>query len=425
MNYKKLIAPSIAVIVVVSGSIFFYRANKKLKQEYNELVDDYNELLEENNNLDALVDILRNDVEVLAAENIQLSADNEEVQTAYDEIRGHEIEPATGEEVVDDELAEMRKRYAAGPAGLRQNNERGGSKPSRSYESTRQQTLSERLRANLNREQEEQDAAEVSMQLLHPKEHREIHNARQAKAYSSVWETEVVLDPSDDSIVDHEEWKEKRDKIRKEAAMQHDINSEEALEAYKNMMLIEYRDVNFEQAEMQADVFRLQNQLTPLNFNQCISALDQLFGFVGYSPSNEWDQNAFEWALSTREEFFTPDSKYAQPEEISFAEILIYWVNQVQEDYEYEHLQWAYEFMNNINIFDPENTVESISNIISAVLDNDYYTAYGTFGLFGLNENDDTYGAGPANHMFNQMQTYESKLSEYLDAAQIGFQDPE
>ncbi|MFW3388505.1 UNVERIFIED_CONTAM: hypothetical protein RF648_21180, partial [Kocuria sp. CPCC 205274] len=120
MSYKKYIAPGIAVIIVVSGSIFFYRTIKNLKKDYNSLVDEYNELSEECAELAAINDILKEDVTTLAEENAQLAADGAEVQEAYDEIRSHEIEPATGEEVIDEELAEMRKRYAAGPSAVEQ-----------------------------------------------------------------------------------------------------------------------------------------------------------------------------------------------------------------------------------------------------------------------------------------------------------------
>lgn len=191
--------------------------------------------------------------------------------------------------------------------------------------------------------------------------------------------------------------------------MRYDKNSVEALEAYKNLLLVDYQEDDIEIAEEAADTFQLKYPLEEKDVNVLQQVLDRLFDFEISGAVNEFDANVLQDMLDRRIQFFGTD-KSIYTQSVSFAEVIIYWCGKIDFDYNYSLAQWAWLLINNLGLLRPGTETEEIHRIIDDVMTNNFFLD-GQFGLFGLTNDEKGYGrTGHKGRMFDQFNSFIDRL---------------
>lgn len=195
-------------------------------------------------------------------------------------------------------------------------------------------------------------------------------------------------------------------------SMRYDVNSDEAFEAYKKMVLIDYVEDDFEMAHDAASLYCLKYEFTEEDQEALSTVLDALFSIDGIEATNEYDENIISDMLDARIQFFgTDDSRFTQS--ISFAEVIIYWCRKIEFNFGYSLSQWAWEIINNLELLRDETDGAKLQETIAKVMTNEFYASSG-FGLFGLKSSEPGFTqVGMNGRMNDQFNTYMQRLSEY------------
>ena len=395
----KILVPTFAVIGV---SIFATKFIKEVKAQVAFL----NEQLEsKDEEITALIEELNKSKAILDKEKKEHQNTMEQYKSAvFDDI------DENGEEVDSPELEEMRKRFARGP--IETNDEGLIYKPTLNAVKSRNShhsdllanmSPSQRIRAERAAEYEMEDELEDPSPRQEPKI-VEKHNAWEE---NKVYEADDELKFPDD---ENAEYYRSVEKLQKEGievdGMRYEPNSPAALQAYKNMVLVDYDEDDMEMAKEAVNSYELKYDME--DPKEVVAILDNLFSFNHIKATNEYDQNVIDEMTSRRKDFFGENSKYVN--DITFAEVIIYFVEKLQFDFGYSNAQWAYEIICNLGLLREDLDRNGVMSIINSVMHNDFYGPDG-FGIFGIKNTEQGYSvSGEKGRMWDQYNSYSQRL---------------
>lgn len=176
------------------------------------------------------------------------------------------------------------------------------------------------------------------------------------------------------------DYKKEEDSIK----MIHERNSKEAFQAFINWKLI---DVDFDDEILADDtVANYGLDFAPGQARDVEMLMRSLFT-IPARPSNDYDLNITEICMAQRLEYFGEDSTYVTGA-ISIGEVLLHWAERLSEDTDGGSI-WAYlaQFINNLDLYNASGmTPFEMQERIDLVMEHNYTTPNGTFGIFGLTD---------------------------------------
>ena len=354
MNEKTIatiIKVSIPSIIAIGAGIFVVKVVKEYKKQYSELKDE----------LDETNEILSQTVNIMDMQEAEMKeviyVREDEIENLKEAIRSATFDDVdyTGKFTPNDELEEMRKRTM------------------RSLEVAK-----------------EQRAEKVVKNIFHD---------------DSVVKFDIPLDGS------RREISEKMIEGKKDA-MRYDINSNEAMDAFINLAVSDWEDETQEFINETTALYHLDDENRSLKKESIIEALRSLFQFTLPGSVNEYDENIIVDMLEQRRQFFTGASEFSN--HISYAELIIYWVNKVNFDMGGSYLAFADYFMAELGIWsaqDEEALASNFEKVMTHELWND-----DKFGMFGLTSSEVAYGRSGENGRFmNQYNSFIQRLVNFED----------
>ena len=221
----------------------------------------------------------------------------------------------------------------------------------------------------------------------------------------------------DESKENESEKEEDSDKGEKEN-MRYEVNSKEALEAYKAMLLSDFDEEPefIMETSIQYDL-GIEKETAENPYELVVDYLRGLFSIKLPEALNEYDENIIEQMLGQRQQFFGKDSLNAQG--VTAAELVLYWIDRLNKDIGMSNIAWAWYIMDNLGVYEARTSKEMLSQFEKAMTHELWHTlANGvrTFGIFGLIPEEDQYGVGSDRGLFNnQYQSFLERLSILAD----------
>lgn len=341
-------------LVCFTGAITF-RIVKEYKRQLKQLEDDANRLAASKE-------------KEIAETKKQLEETEENLRhVTFDNI---DIEAPTGNIVENHEFEEMRKRFARTPM------------PPTDLAATFQAEVSKGKSIDeIMEEESAKIAAGSNMKSLSEDEHRVAHNA---------FEENVIL-PTDNKAVSFDEVKERilekskeqKNESNGEEHMNYEPSSREAWNAYVNSKIV---DLEEDQTFVKETIDRYN---LPYPMEPALDTLYYLRGLFHFNvhASFEFDNNIIATILDDRRQFFGMNSTYVNTNEVSFAEVLIYWANFVSEDVSGAKTAYIHQWLSALYLYDTNMTSDKVQERVQSVMDNTYITQYGK-GMFELSEDE-------------------------------------
>lgn len=228
----------------------------------------------------------------------------------------------------------------------------------------------ERMAKRLNAHLDEKTSASVTKSVTH-----------------NIWEERPSIPVTDEEDVPLSRFEKPEEKVLEEkevTEMRYDPNSLEAWEAYRNMSLADLRNdsrmfiVNARQYGIEAE----------MDFDNVRNTMIDLFQISVPYIANEYDENIAIEIVESRRQFFGDDSVYTQGDGVSFAEVMLYFAERLEVDYEIPLFLSLTLFLDNLDFNNPTYGIEDINATVFSVIEHRFVfnrpDGSTTFGMFGL-----------------------------------------
>lgn len=372
MNEKVLsmiIKVGIPTVVVAAAGVFTFKIVKEYKRQYANLQE---QLEQTNDILEETILVSQNEKDELSKTIEYFKDEKSALEEQLEQASNQDID-YTGRFIPNQEFAEMRKQI----------------------QKTSEEATDSRLKV-----------------VMQPQENLIKHNIFE--------DTETV---AFDVPKDGSKQTVKEKIVEGKRNMRYDVNSKEALEAYKGMLLSDFDEEPefIMETSIQYDL-GIEKAVAENANETVIDYLRGLFNITLPSASNEYDENIIEQMLSQRRQFFGNDSVNSQ--EISGAELILYWIERLNEDIGMSNIAWAWYLMDNLGVYEAETAEEMASQLEKAMTHEVWKTLEnGTelFGIFGLIPGEQQYGIGMDRGRFNSQ--YQSLLERLSSLAEGVFDD--